>query len=336
MEKLKALNIVREELKRYSETEHEGLPYNHLKKIENYLESSLDFDYHEMMRLIESLYSGKLGGNFVYGNKALTALKEKLKLERKNDKTYLDGYLYLDDVRCSYDSFYEMQGKFDNYQIYEENNKWKEVTSYGKFIKEIQKSVPKFISFDYDLDDNFLLRSKLPIGLWFNEKENRSFNGLDCAKFLTKYCFNTNTALPEYTVHSSNPEGTKLIFNHLSQFSNCKKCNSIFEKEEVARIYGRESSPYKLSFCSSRCYTQSLMPDEETLKKSREDYESFMKEYRRLHAACPKCNATQHTSTLVGYIMYSDRRDEYKDLNRCDCKGCGDKHTYHERVPIKN
>ena len=33
-----------------------------------------------------------------------------------------------------------------------------------------------------------------------------------------------------------------------------------------------------------------------------------------------------------GYILNSDKRDEYKDLNNCVCTECGDRHTAHERV----
>lgn len=69
---------------------------------------------------------------------------------------------------------------------------------------------------------------------------------------------------------------------------------------------------------------------EETHKK----VEAFRKQYRIDHAACPKCGATSHMSTLAGFIMIADKLDEYKDLNDCTCSSCGDKHTAHERVPI--
>ena len=34
------------------------------------------------------------------------------------------------------------------------------------------------------------------------------------------------------------------------------------------------------------------------------------------------------------YILYTDKLENYKDLNNCTCSSCGDKHTTHERVPI--
>lgn len=30
--------------------------------------------------------------------------------------------------------------------------------------------------------------------------------------------------------------------------------------------------------------------------------------------------------------VFMDRKDEYKDLNRCVCSNCGDVHTTHDRV----
>lgn len=68
-------------------------------------------------------------------------------------------------------------------------------------------------------------------------------------------------------------------------------------------------------------------------KESLKDYDEFMAEYRKKHAVCPKCGATGHLTTLIGYILNSDKRDEYKDLNNCVCTECGDRHTAHERVP---
>lgn len=61
-------------------------------------------------------------------------------------------------------------------------------------------------------------------------------------------------------------------------------------------------------------------------------YRRFMEKYRKDHAACPKCGATDHSSTYVAYILNLDMAGEYKDLNDCVCSECGDKHTVHERV----
>ena len=67
---------------------------------------------------------------------------------------------------------------------------------------------------------------------------------------------------------------------------------------------------------------------EESLK----DYNDFMRSYKEQHKFCPKCKAISHTTTLMGYVLHSDKREEYKDLNSCVCQECGDYHTFHERV----
>ncbi len=68
------------------------------------------------------------------------------------------------------------------------------------------------------------------------------------------------------------------------------------------------------------------------IKVQREESENFRKEYAEKHRYCPKCLAEGHSTTLVGFPMYSDKREEYKDLNDCVCSKCGDKHTMHDRV----
>ena len=70
--------------------------------------------------------------------------------------------------------------------------------------------------------------------------------------------------------------------------------------------------------------------DEESLK----DYNDFMKVYGEKHRCCPECGSESCRMTLMGYPLHSDRRDEYKDLNRCTCT-CGSIHTRHDRISIE-
>jgi hypothetical protein len=63
------------------------------------------------------------------------------------------------------------------------------------------------------------------------------------------------------------------------------------------------------------------------------EYNEFMEEYHKQHECCPKCGSDDHTSTLVGYILNMARKEEYKNLNKCECLECGDKHLVHDRVP---
>lgn len=65
-----------------------------------------------------------------------------------------------------------------------------------------------------------------------------------------------------------------------------------------------------------------------------QDYQSFMNQYKKDHALCPKCKHTSHYSTLVGYTYIAEHKENFKDLNDCTCTHCGDKHTYHERVSL--
>lgn len=69
-------------------------------------------------------------------------------------------------------------------------------------------------------------------------------------------------------------------------------------------------------------------------KLNNNDYDMFMKEYAKKHVCCPKCGSTQHISTLVGYALDLDKKDEYKNLNICSCTSCEDEHSKHDRVPL--
>ena len=61
----------------------------------------------------------------------------------------------------------------------------------------------------------------------------------------------------------------------------------------------------------------------------------YLDEYEKRHARCPKCLQTECAETLVGYLLTDIKlKEDYKDLNRCYCTKCGDKHTKHDRVPI--
>lgn len=68
--------------------------------------------------------------------------------------------------------------------------------------------------------------------------------------------------------------------------------------------------------------------NEETLSR----YDKFMTEYNENHKYCPKCGATEYTSTLSGYILNWDKKEDYKDMNICKCMKCVYKHTTHDRV----
>lgn len=72
---------------------------------------------------------------------------------------------------------------------------------------------------------------------------------------------------------------------------------------------------------------------EDKFDKRHKQIEEYRKEYKKLHALCPKCGADSCITTLAGFLMES--LETYKDKNECKCTQCGDKHIVHDRVPEK-
>ena len=93
--------------------------------------------------------------------------------------------LYLDDLRTTPEGF-------------------ERVYSYKEFVAYLeQKGLPKFISFDHDLGEDF--------------------SGYDCAKYLVEYCLAHQLSLPDYKVHSQNPVGKENIERLLKNFREYSK-----------------------------------------------------------------------------------------------------------------
>ncbi len=59
---------------------------NVLESVKVFVESQTGFDYFTTMEYIQSQMSEKLGGIYIYSNKALEFLKNELKTERKKQK----------------------------------------------------------------------------------------------------------------------------------------------------------------------------------------------------------------------------------------------------------
>lgn len=59
---------------------------NVLESVKKYVEAESGFDYDLTMQYIQSQMSGKMGGVYMYANKALEFLKNELKAERKKEK----------------------------------------------------------------------------------------------------------------------------------------------------------------------------------------------------------------------------------------------------------
>lgn len=74
--------------------------------------------------------------------------------------------------------------------------------------------------------------------------------------------------------------------------------------------------------------------DVEQLEERSREYDEFMVEYRKQHKCCPECGSTEYKSTLIGYVLNYDKKEEYRDMNKCECMKCGAKHSVHDRVPL--
>lgn len=126
-------------------------------------------------------------------------------------------YLFLDDWRLPIDCAHYMYRRQVDCRIYHLD--WVIVRSYGEFVKWINNNgLPKFISFDFDLcdvDDLKLVPNKSD---WFDEVNQKEYNGLNCAEFLIKYCNDKNEKMPEFAIHSMNPDGAELIKDLLLRF----------------------------------------------------------------------------------------------------------------------
>ena len=57
-----------------------------LIRVEDYINSQKTFSYQDTMKFIQEQMSGKMGGIYMYINKALEFLKNELKAEYKNSK----------------------------------------------------------------------------------------------------------------------------------------------------------------------------------------------------------------------------------------------------------
>ena len=98
------------------------------------------------------------------------------------------------------------------------------VLNYNEFVKWIELyGLPDAISFDHDLAEEHYT----PEYFWSNYEESKKFQewksktykektGLECAKWLVKYCSKNDLILPnEIFVHSANPIGADNIKKYL-------------------------------------------------------------------------------------------------------------------------
>jgi hypothetical protein len=119
--------------------------------------------------------------------------------------------LFLDDVRKPYDVF-----RTTINPVYENDKEWVIVRDYFQFIDFIRKfGLPKLISFDHDLSyEHYLPENQVDI----NYEDVTEKTGYDCAKWLVGFCEVNELGLPNFLVHSANPEGKRNIEEYLNSF----------------------------------------------------------------------------------------------------------------------
>lgn len=129
--------------------------------------------------------------------------------------------LFLDDFRHPMDPGSYMP----NPKTYWDND-WDVVRNYIEFVEYIEKNgLPDLISFDHDLADfhyefkpeDYESMSEEEMIKLFGSMEK---TGLDCAKWLVEFCQEKELNIPEYLVHSANPQGKENIIKYLE---NAKK-----------------------------------------------------------------------------------------------------------------
>lgn len=63
-------------------------------------------------------------------------------------------------------------------------------------------------------------------------------------------------------------------------------------------------------------------------------YDNFMDKYNMNHKYCPKCGSVEYLTTFMAYTVDMNNLDKYKDLNKCTCSVCNDKHVMHDRISL--
>lgn len=73
----------------------------------------------------------------------------------------------------------------------------------------LEQGIPVFVWFDHDLD----------IQHYHKHQQGAPGTGLECAKFLVEQCTQQNQPIPDYCIHSKNPDGAQDIREFLEKNS---------------------------------------------------------------------------------------------------------------------
>ena len=120
--------------------------------------------------------------------------------------------LFLDDNRLPA----EVNG-----DIYDEAG-WRVVGNYQEFISYVmEEGVPEVVSFDHDLADEHYDIDWYEVYVEGLMPATSQPTGLECLKWLVKFCQDTNTPMPKKMLcHSMNPIGKQMIEEHIAKWNS--------------------------------------------------------------------------------------------------------------------
>jgi hypothetical protein len=126
--------------------------------------------------------------------------------------------LFLDDIRDpSVCVHYKTKYMPENRREYTMSD-WIVARNYQEFSEIIKSKFasgefPGLISFDHDLADVHYEADSFSESFEYHEE-----TGADCAKFVVQFCLDHDLNLPEFYIHSANPQGADRIYNNMQDY----------------------------------------------------------------------------------------------------------------------
>jgi len=104
-----------------------------------------------------------------------------------------------------------------------------------------------------------------------------------------------------------------------------------FESSLITK-FKKSEDPIVINTDSSEGYMYAPYILAQSSEESEREYDKFMDAYYKKHDVCPKCGNDSCMTSLFGYVLNMDKKEEYKDRNSCICSKCYDRHIQHDRI----